>query len=511
MKLPKEFENRMKELLGKEYSAFLESYEHRPYQALRVNTCKLAPEEFQRISPFELRPVPWAPGGFYYGEADRPGKHPWHEAGLYYIQEPSAMAVGALAGAAPGERILDLCAAPGGKTTQLAAAMKGQGLLVSNEIHPARVKILSSNVERMGITNAVVTNETPERLAEHFPGFFDRIVVDAPCSGEGMFRKDEQAVTQWSPENVKMCAERQQSILEQAAEMLRPGGVLVYSTCTFAPEEDEGSMAAFLLRHPEFAVKKVEACESFAPGHPEWAAEVLADVQKEEDRGKGQGRTVEEAAMQVRDTFRLWPHLLEGEGHYLAVLEKSGSRAERNEKERAGKKAERGRTAGNRFGKDRMGQREKEAIQLYQEFARETLAGQPEGIPVLFGDQLFLLPCELNLAGLKVLRAGLHLGMVKKNRFEPSHALALALRAEDALRVFSYPADSGEIRAYLRGEELQPSGKQGEIQKGQKEERAGKAQKGWALVLVDGYPLGWGKLAGGMLKNHYPKGLRLSW
>lgn len=421
------------------------------------------------------------------------------------------MAVGALAGAAPGERILDLCAAPGGKTTQLAAAMKGQGLLVSNEIHPARAKILSSNVERMGITNAVVTNETPERLAEHFPGFFDRIVVDAPCSGEGMFRKDEQAVTQWSPENVKMCAERQQSILEQAAEMLRPGGVLVYSTCTFAPEEDEGSMAAFLLRHPEFAVKKVEACESFAPGHPEWAAEVLADIQKEEDRGKGQGRTVEEAAMQIRDTFRLWPHLLEGEGHYLAVLEKSGSRAEQNEEERAGKKAERGRTAGNRFGKDRMAQREKEAIQLYQEFARETLAGQPEGIPVLFGDQLFLLPCGLNLSGLKVLRAGLHLGMVKKNRFEPSHALALALRAEDALRVFSYPADSGEIRAYLRGEELQPSGKQGEIQKGQKEERAGKAQKGWALVLVDGYPLGWGKLAGGMLKNHYPKGLRLSW
>ena len=310
-----------------------------------------------------------------------------------------------------------------------------------------------------------------------FPVFFDRIVVDAPCSGEGMFRKDEQAVTQWSPENVKMCAERQQSILEQAAEMLRPGGVLVYSTCTFAPEEDEGSMAAFLLRHPEFAVKKVEACESFAPGHPEWAAEVLADVQKEEDRGKGQGRTVEEAAMQIRDTFRLWPHLLEGEGHYLAVLEKSGSRAEQNEEERAGKKAERGRTAGNRFGKDRMGQREKEAIQLYQEFARETLAGQPEGIPVLFGDQLFLLPCELNLAGLKVLRAGLHLGMVKKNRFEPSHALALALRAEDALRAFSYSADSGEIRAYLRGEELQPSGKQGEIQKGQKEERAGKAQK----------------------------------
>ena len=498
MRLPEEFENRMRELLGAEYPAFLESYERRPCQALRVNTCKRSPQRFQDISPFSLRPVLWAPGGFYYGETDRPGKHPWHEAGLYYIQEPSAMAVGALAGAAPGERILDLCAAPGGKTTQLAAAMEGTGLLVSNEIHPARAKILSSNVERMGITNAVVTNETPERLAERFPGFFDRIVVDAPCSGEGMFRKDEQAVLQWSPENVKMCAERQQDILEQAAKMLRPGGTLIYSTCTFAPEEDEGSVAAFLCRHPEFSVKKGKAWEGFAPGHPEWVgAETLSGI-----RGK-------EPAEQIKDTFRLWPHRLEGEGHYLAVLGKAGESmawnlpagaeeempAGRFEKgERPGKPGKSGKSG--KPGRMSSGSAEKEAFRLYQEFAGENLAWAPEGIPVLFGEQLFLMPCRLDLAGMKVLRAGLHLGTVRKNRFEPAHALALALKREHARRVCSFEADCAEIRAYLRGESLDPG-----------PDAAG--EKGWALVLAGGFPLGWGKLAGGILKNHYPKGLRL--
>ena len=239
------------------------------------------------------------------------------------------MAVAALAGAKPGERILDLCAAPGGKTTQLAAAMRGEGLLVSNEIHPGRAKILSSNVERMGIPNAVVLNETPRRLAERFPAFFDRIVVDAPCSGEGMFRKEEQALLQWSPENVAMCAARQQEILEEAARMLRPGGILVYSTCTFAPEEDEGSAAAFLSRHPEFSVEKVKGYEGFAPGRPEWAAS-----------GSGAGRA------ELADTFRLWPHRLEGEGHYAAVFRKEGADRRKLRKERppgpAGKERSRG-------------------------------------------------------------------------------------------------------------------------------------------------------------------------
>lgn len=465
MKLPALFEEKMRELLGEEFPAFLKSYEGEPYQALRVNTLKIPREEFERISPFSLRPVPWAGDGFYYGQSDRPGKHPWHEAGLYYIQEPSAMAVAELADARPGERVLDLCAAPGGKTTQLAAAMKGEGLLVSNEIHPARAKILSSNVERMGISNAVVTNETPKRLGERFPAFFDRIVVDAPCSGEGMFRKEEQALSQWSPENVELCADRQQEILEEAARMLRPGGVLVYSTCTFAPEEDEGSAALFLERHPEFSVEVLETYGGFAPGRPEWAAKPREELSH---------------------TFRLWPHRLEGEGHYAAVFRKAGSGPDR---------AETGKAEKGKEGLRKLPSKEAAAFLLYREFARENLKegrfAEPEGVPVLFGSELYLLPCELPLSGLKVLRAGLHLGTLKKNRFEPSHGLALALSAEEALRTCPLLPESEEIKAWLRGESLSRD-----------------AQAGWTLVLAGGYSLGFGKQTGGTLKNHYPKGLR---
>lgn len=458
MKLPQEFQEKMQRLLGEEYEAFLTSYDREQAQALRVNTLKINIEEFREKSPFSLRPVPWVPEGFYYGKDDRPGKHPWHEAGLYYMQEPSAMAVGELAAAKPGERVLDLCAAPGGKTTHLAAHMKGEGLLVSNEIHPARAKILSSNVERMGIRNAVVTNETPERLAERFPEFFDRIVVDAPCSGEGMFRKEEQALLQWSLENVAMCAERQQNILREAAKMLRPGGTLIYSTCTFAPEEDEGSVGHFLEEHPEFSIAKVSAYEGFAAGRPEWA----------------------DAVPEVKDTFRLWPHRLEGEGHYVAVLQKNGGSMEGSE--------ERGRER-KRNGTDKLPAVDRNVRKLYEEFAQENLRCRPEGELVLFGEQLYLLPCGFPLKGLKVLRPGLHLGTLKKNRFEPVHALALALKPEE-VRCFQ-ELNMEQAKGYLRGETLEAGG-----------------GKGWSLVLAEGYSLGWGKMAGGILKNHYPKGLR---
>ena len=448
MNLPQEFQEKMKRLLGEEYEAFLEGYDREKAQSLRVNTGKIAAEVFAETAPFTLRQVPWVPEGFYYGKEDRPGKHPYHEAGLYYIQEPSAMAVGALAGAKPGERVLDLCAAPGGKTTHLAASMKGEGLLVSNEIHPARAKILASNVERMGIPNAVVTNESPENLAKRFPSFFDRIVVDAPCSGEGMFRKEEQALEHWSQENVDMCATRQQGILEEAAIMLRPGGTLIYSTCTFAPEENEGSISAFLRTHPDFSVKKVEGYAQFAPGHPEWI----------------------DGLPETRDTFRLWPHKLEGEGHYAAILQKSGAMEPTESPWK-------------------MPAVDKSIWKLYQEFEKENLNVKLEGVPVLFGEQLYLLPCGIPLKGVKILRAGLHLGTVKKNRFEPAHALALALGREDAARTCTLSVEQAEV--YLHGETLNLEG-----------------EKGWTLVLVDGYSLGWGKQAGGILKNHYPKGLR---
>lgn len=450
MQLPQDFKERMQNMLGDEFEAFLKSYELDRAQSLRVNTLKVAKEDFIGLNAFKLRQIPWVKEGFYYNQEDRPGKHPYHEAGLYYIQEPSAMSVATLAEVVPGERILDLCAAPGGKSTQLAAALGGKGMLISNEIHPARAKILAQNIERMGIPNAIVTNETPQNLAKRFPGFFDRIVVDAPCSGEGMFRKDEEARSHWSVQNVEMCAERQAEILDCAATMLRPGGRIVYSTCTFAPEENELSIVGFLETHPEFHIKQVAAYEGFAPGRPEWA----------------------EGVEEVKYTFRLWPHLLDGEGHYAAVLEKAGDEKAREITEK-------------------LPAIDRNAWQSYEVFAKENLVKQPEGYPVLFGEQLYLLPYALPLKGLKVVRAGLHLGTCKKNRFEPSHALALALKPEEVRHTCQLTREDPRVGAYLKGETITVEG-----------------EKGWHLVCVDGYSLGWGKLSGNVLKNHYPKGLR---
>ena len=456
--LPKEFLDRMQGLLGEEFSAFESSFESEPYKALRINTEKISIEDFLRISPFILRRVPWVETGFYYEEREQPGRHPFHEAGLYYIQEPSAMAPAVFMEVKPGERILDLCAAPGGKTTQLAAMMEGEGILLSNEIHPARAKILSENVERMGFHNTVVTNETPDKLAERFSGFFDRILVDAPCSGEGMFRKNEEAAEEWSPENVRLCSERQDEILDAAAGMLRPGGRLVYSTCTFAPEEDEGSVSRFLCRHPEFCVQSVNAPEGFVSGRPDWVAH---------------------PAPRLEDTLRLMPHKIEGEGHYLAVLKKEGEQVASCLSNAAG-------------GVEKeLPEREYRDFTL---FCEENLLNFPfKGTFHRFGEQLYLGPVGMPaLKGLKVLRPGLHLGTFKKNRFEPSHALALALSKAQVRRYIDLSAGSGEAARFLSGQTL--TYKDGE--------------KGWCLVCVEGYSLGWGKLAGGIVKNHYPKGLR---
>lgn len=453
--LPEDFLERMREMLGDEYPAFLDSYEQKKYQSLRVNPLKGSREAFLEKAPFLLSPVAWEKNGFYYDEADQPGRHPFHEAGVYYIQEASAMAPVVYLDPQPKEQVLDLCAAPGGKSSQIAAAMQGQGILVCNEIHPARAKILSENVERMGIVNALVTNETPQRLAEYFPEYFDRILVDAPCSGEGMFRKNEEACGEWSLENVRMCAERQDEILDFAAQMLRAGGRLVYSTCTFAPAEDEGSIVRFLDRHPDFSIEDVTGWEGMDSGHPEWAGQ------------KGD----------VARTVRLWPHRIKGEGHYLAVLRKAGSVPD----------AYRGRA---RYGLEK-GIAQKEC-EVWQQFEKENLRTAFSGCFLKFGDQLYLAPENVpSLRGLKVLRPGLHLGTIKKNRLEPSHALALALKPKEAVRVHELAADSAECRAWLNGMTLNAAG-----------------EKGWYLVTADGYSIGWGKLAGNILKNHYPKGLR---
>ncbi|MGN0483172.1 MAG: RsmF rRNA methyltransferase first C-terminal domain-containing protein [Lachnospiraceae bacterium] len=448
--LPEAFCSRMKLLLKEEYDRFFKSYETETVRALRVNTLKTTPQEFEEKQIFSLKKVPWTKAGFYYPSKERPGLHPYHEMGLYYIQEPSAMAVAEAAEVQPNERVLDLCAAPGGKSTQLAAALQGQGLLVSNEIHPARAKILSQNIERMGIRNAVVTNETPQKLAEFFCDFFDCIVVDAPCSGEGMFKKEEQAAIQWSTQNVELCAERQKEILDAAVTMLRPGGRLIYSTCTFAPQENEGSVNYLLETYPEFEVQKMDIQKFFSPGRPEWV----------------------DGPEELKKTARLWPHQIKGEGHYVAVLKKAGE------------------TPSVAFSQ-KLPKVEEAAVQLYREFEKEVLKEKLEGIPVLFGEQLYLMPEVLPLKGIKILRAGLHLGTVKKKRFEPSHALALALKKEQVQNVCELEVADERVESYLRGNAI-----------------ACEAVKGWNLLCVDGYPIGWGKYSNGVLKNHYPKGLR---
>lgn len=457
--LPEAFLKRMEGMLGEEYEAFLKTFEEDRYQALRLNGLKRnedgksaaevygAREGGTAVTCFgSLTAVPWAENGYYYEPADRPGKHPCHEAGLYYIQEPSAMLPAELLAAEPGDRVLDLCAAPGGKSTQLAAKLKGRGLLLCNEIHPGRAKILSENIERMGIRNACVTNETPERLAERLPGYFNRILVDAPCSGEGMFRKNEAACQEWSPENVRLCAERQDEILDCAAGMLQPGGRLVYSTCTFSREENEGSIERFLARHGAFRL----------------------------------------ASDGMR---RLWPHKVKGEGHFAAILEKEGSVPEGWRDSLPG------------GGKGASGKEPGEFTAFCEENLSEACAqglrgqGEPQGSfrYLCFGDNLYLVPDAMpELAGLKVLRPGLHLGVLKKNRFEPSHALALALSPMEVLHVRNLSREDPAVMAYLGGQTFQAEG-----------------EKGWYLICMDGFSLGWGKLAGGIMKNHYPRGLRI--
>ena len=495
--LPVRFEERMRALLGEEYPAFAASYDKERVQGLRFNSLKFpdgrgdaagsgkdgkdkgtweetgaaeAAERVRQETGFTLERIPWVKEGYYYSGDNRPGKHPYHEAGLYYIQEPSAMAVVELLNPGPGERVLDLCAAPGGKSSHIASRMKGTGFLLSNEIHPARARILSQNMERMGVRNAVVSNEDAQSLSGTFDRFFHKIVVDAPCSGEGMFRKDEEARSQWSEEHVKMCAARQGEILDHAAAMLAPGGRMVYSTCTFAPEENEGTVLAFLRRHPEFCVKQVPAYPGFTKGKPQWAGP--------EAEGWGLERTL-----------RIMPHILEGEGHFMAVLRKEG------DPENAAKTESR----------DRLyldSRKRKEAFRDYEPFIRDTLTEPGTFLErkeyVLFGEQLYLMPADMpDMKGLKILRPGLHMGTLKKNRFEPSHALALALRKEEAQCSWELSPSGDSVIRYLKGEALS---EEAGIFKGR--------PKGWVLVCTGGFSLGWAKYAGGMLKNHYPKGLR---
>ena len=458
--LPGEFRERMTKTLGDECDEFFRSYEKKRRASLRLNHLVL-PEDGDMRNTVDGRlremisdRVPWTGSGFYVREGVRPGRHVYHEAGAYYMQEASAMAVAAFAGIKKGEAVLDLCAAPGGKSTAAADMLGGTGLLVSNEYVPLRAGILSGNIERMGIPNAVVTNMGADDICARFQGFFDTVIVDAPCSGEGMFLRKEEAIPDWSPDKVRQMASLQREILQAAAMAVKPGGRLVYSTCTFSEDENEDNTEWFLGGHPEFEEE-----------------EILTPERMEMGIVPGRGG----------HGARLYPHRLEGEGHYIAKFRKKGSGSPFREV----------------FGK--RGRKEKEAETLFKIFANETLTEEAAkwclgGEWMMFGDEIYRMPTGFPVEGIRTLRAGVDLGTVKKGRFEPAHHLARTLGAKGFQPGKMISLDSEDARAarFIAGEAIQTD----------------LPAKGWCLVSADGLPMGWGKVSGGTVKNHYPKGLR---
>lgn len=465
MKLPEYFENNLRELMNAdEFELFKDSFDRKRVYGLRLNTLKINGELFEKLSGRKLPRIPWVPDGFYYEEDDAPGKHPYYHAGLYYIQEPSAMMPAQALSPMPGERVLDLCAAPGGKTTHLGCLMRNKGIIVSNDISPKRVKPLAKNVELMGITNALIINETPERLSRAFPGYFDRILLDMPCSGEGMFRKDKEAIQSYSLYKKSEYIAKQRGIFEQAVTMLKPGGTIVYSTCTFNPDENERNMEYFMNMYG-LQSDSIEPYPCWEPSRGEWAS-------GDESLNAG---------------LRLWPHRAEGEGHFVFRLKKPGSVE----------------SSGNTEGDATMGKEpdemsftsveaEKAAIS-FKHFEDEVMNSDIKGVFHMRSGSLFRLPPGLSgVPNVRWENVGLYLGEYRNERFEPSGALAMAMRMEDFKIAINYKAQDQMVMRYLKGETI--------IREG---------ERGYAVVCVDGFPLGWAKQESGILKNLYTKGWRM--
>lgn len=468
IQIPPAFLVTMQELLAGDYPSFLSSILQTSTTGIRINPLKISTLNFEKISPWNLNPVDWCSTGYTLPpdveSINRfpPGKHPYHAAGLYYLQEPSAMAPVEFLDPQPGDRVLDLAAAPGGKTTQIVSRMENTGLLVANEIHPRRVWALAENLERWGARNTIILNENPDRLLNIFSLYFDRILLDAPCSGEGMFRKSASAREDWSPEHVRKCATRQSDLLEKATKMLRPGGILVYSTCTFSPLENEAVIAEFLNNHPEFSLLECPSRPGFMQGRPDWAGAVRPEI-----------------ALQLERTVRLWPHKINGDGHFIARLQRIGWPSP-------------GKSCNIEKAKIPPEQRK-----VFQEFCKTNLRPDVGFDPLLVkGSYLYqAIPGAPDLSGLHVIHPGWWLGSFRQSRrmgtirFEPAHALALGLSPRNVNQTINL--DLGAAVRYLRGESIIAGG-----------------TDGWVLICVDSHPIGWGKRNNGVIKNDYPKGLR---
>ena len=456
MQIPDDFWTKMQGLLGTEFEAFRATFEQPVHRGLRVNTLKVSAEDFSRKRPFALEAVgDFEPTGFRVMDESQPGRHPYHAAGLYYMQEPAAMTVGALLRPQPGEWVLDLAAAPGGKSTHIASLLGNEGLLVANDIDRKRVRFLTENLGRWGAKNTIIANSPPEQLARAWGAVFDRVLLDAPCSGEGMWRRLGQL--EWSEGMVAACARRQAGILESAVKLVRPGGVLMYATCTFSVEENEGVIGRFLDAHPDFELISLPRFEGFAPG-------LGADF---------------------AGAVRLWPHRFRGEGHFVVGMRRLGD-------------GESG-----RFGRLTSGdwrslntQYAIGDLRLWREFAREVLqVDWDEGRLGVWNGRLLLLPeAMLDTKGVRLVRLGVELGELRRGYFKPGHQLALTLGPEEVGAVVDFDLEDERVGAYLAGADVPI-----------REE-----VRGWVLVRVAGFGIGWGKGVNGRLKNHYPHAWRRS-
>ena len=456
LKLSEEYLNRMRDLLGEEeFSAYLKSFDEERLYGLRVNTAKVTPEAFPELVSWDLKPVPWIPNGFYYEGTERPAKDPYYYAGLYYLQEPSAMTPAMLLPVEPGDRVLDLCGAPGGKSTELGVKLAGKGVLISNDISNSRAKALLKNLELWGISNICVTSETPDKLADVFGPWFDKILIDAPCSGEGMFRKDDDMVKSYEERGPEYYSEIQKEITDQAVRMLAPGGLLLYSTCTFSRCEDEEIICHILENHQEMELIRLPLFEGASGG------------------------------IGLDGCIRLFPHKIKGEGHFISLLRKNGGGAERT----AAGSRERSRT-------EPQGKKAPALPTELTDFLALMNREFEDSRIMIKNDSVYYLPENFVPAKeLRYLRTGLLLGELKNKRFEPGQALAMTLHAEEFRQTISWKKEDDRVIRYLKGETISLTPEEGPV-------------KGWCLICVDGYPLGFAKGTGMALKNKYYPGWR---
>ena len=449
MQLPKAYTKEMKNILGDDYELYIASLQEQSKSALRVNTSKISVDEFRRIAPFSLTPIPWIDNGFFCDTNEGISKHPYYFAGLYYIQEASAMTPANRLPVTPGDKVLDMCAAPGGKATELAAKLDGQGMLIANDISNSRAKALLKNLELFGLPNIGVTSETPQKLVAIYPEYFDKILIDAPCSGEGMFRREPRMIEDWQTHGPEYYCAIQKELVLQGAKMLKPGGKLLYSTCTFSKMENEEVAAHLLANYPEMKLCAIEAYEGFSKGFEE-----------------------------MTKCVRIFPHRMAGEGHFMALFEKMPADESLNDKSLIVKS-------------DTL---PAEAVSFLKLINRDFT----DGYFKIINDKLYFVANGYVInKNIRYLRTGLYLGEIKKKRFEPSQALAMNLKISEFVSVIDLPATDFRIIKYLKGETIDVG------------ECPVAVLNGWQLICVDGYSLGFGKLQNGLLKNKYYSGWRM--